>query len=430
MSNRIAFAFVFLAIGLHLLRNLSLTMYAAIYLFAMLIVVVGAVTNRRAGEARLFSIPITIWVVVAIYGSIVTLIFSGGVAAAFGLVRFLFAAPLLLALAYFTRTHSDLIRHLQVMAVFVAACAASIPLQIATGAVSWFAEDSVRGSFERYGSLAGSLTSFGIIVGCFIALTLSIRMRFDWLLVSVMLIGIMSSLSKAAIANAIIGLLVGTWINRRRLGRVALTLVPLVAVVALATTLAPSLYGRFQTVLMSFGVQQNPELRPNYDSSVSDSVIDRLTTLPLKNFEALNDLNSPLAYLSGGGFGMAATALVPRSASLAPMAHNQYAELMTVFGLVGGLLLILFMAYTGFNLVKRSEESPLAEATAWSYAIFLVNGLFANGTVYQPVSGAFFFLAIFVAFCDLKLLIPNARDESMAETLATKRRKYGRVTHL
>ena len=121
--------------------------------------------------------------------------------------------------------------------------------------------------------------------------------------------------------------------------------------------------------------------------------------LPKQNFESLGDLKSPLVYAVGGGYGMGSTALVPDADSIAPMAHNQYAELITVFGFLGGGVAIWVMISIGFALRRKTlgSNSIVYRALLFSYCLFLLNSAFANGTLYQPASASIFYIVFFAA---------------------------------
>lgn len=394
--TQIAFGFALLVIGLHLLRNLSIILYGALYL-AVLVLLFVAIRRRRTLEIKQWQAGW--WLGVALYGALVTTVVSGPMVAVYGLGRFLFAVPIFIALSYFTFSADELRNHIKLMCVFAAACAASIPLQIAIGPISWFANQSARGTFDRYSSLSGSLTSLGIIIGCFISVTMVARIKYDWLLIAIMVIGSISSLSKAAIANVLAGLAIGIWVNRKRIKLLLKQLLPLIIVGALSP-LVPQVYRRLQSVLISFGLDAQESVGPNYDVSIFQSVIDRTTGLPLANFQALSDIDSPFVYLFGAGFAMASTALVQEGASLAPMAHNQFAELLTVFGPVGALALVVIQVSILRRLSKRAKVSTLAQGIFYSYLLFLLNSLFANGTIYQPFSAMFLYLAAYAALCN------------------------------
>jgi hypothetical protein len=151
-------------------------------------------------------------------------------------------------------------------------------------------------------------------------------------------------------------------------------------------------------VLVSFGILPQSAGLTNDDVSVFQSILDRLISLPLESLRALEEVGGPLTFLTGAGFGMADTALVPAAYSLGPMAHNQFVELYLVFGLPGlGLGLYMFFII-GTRLFRLSKEGKqFSKATLLGFLCFITNGVFANGILYQPTMALMFYFFIFYA---------------------------------
>jgi hypothetical protein len=186
---------------------------------------------------------------------------------------------------------------------------------------------------------------------------------------------------------------------------------------ATAVAYVPPVHERLSASLESFGYTE-VGLPANYDSNVRVAAVARVTEFPKANFLALRNLNSPFVYLVGGGFGMASTALVPRASSIAPMAHNQYAELATVFGAVGGSVMVVVLILIAVRLKMRARRAgDLATVVLASYLVFLVNSLFANGTAYQPSSASILCLAAYAACAPTKQVSERATgaDQSTSD---------------
>ena len=399
MSNRLKFAIVFLIVNLHVFRNLSLVLYMMIYGPMVLVIAVNFLTRAYRGQLARFGSVFYLWVGFAFSAFFVSLLLISPAGAVNGLARFLFAAPIFMALVLYTDGADDLRKHLTTFVVFFAAAGLSLPLQFVVGPMSWFAESSVRAGLERYSSLIGSLTSIGVIVGCYIVLVQGMKSRFKILFVAGMIFPAVVSLNKAALVNVAIALLGLMFLNRRSMSRIMVGSTIAVTGSLLAYSSLPLVQERVVATLQSFGLQSSSNVIFRDDVSVQSSMLDRLIDLPLANFLALGQIQSPLAYLVGGGYGMGNTALVPAADALAPMAHNQYAELISVFGFVGGVVLIFVMIRIQYQLIKRSKStasgplSPIAVA----FFIFSLNSFFANGTLYQPASASIFYLAMFAA---------------------------------
>lgn len=96
---------------------------------------------------------------------------------------------------------------------------------------------------------------------------------------------------------------------------------------------------------------------------------------------------------------MASTALVPPSASLADMTHNQFAEFVSIGGLLGGAFAVAVVAIVFMRLLKywRLGRDPATGAVLAAFVIWIANSFFANGTAYQPINASILFIAMFLA---------------------------------
>lgn len=410
MSNRIKFALIFVIVGLHSFRNYSSSVYLMFYALAFLFSIHGFIKayKKPSDKRKLWIFNVLLGV--AILGFVTSLMIISVDSSAYGLVRFIFATPVFFALYGFTDNLHDLRRHVSSILIFVGLAGLTLPLQFITGPITWFADASERAGLERYSSLLGSLTTIGIVIGSYLILTQAMNRKIRVLWVIVLAVPALISLSKSALANVAIVIILLVIINRKKLSRVILG-ASIISVISMFTfSLSIQLRERFNALLSSVGLNQGSVI--NYDDSLWASLIKRLTELPLSNFHALADLHSPFVYLTGAGFGMADTALVPSGDGLAPMAHNQFAENITVFGFIGGVLLSVTMIiiFLKLWLLYKHTSQQIFLLLAISYGLFLINSLFANGTIYQPASATIFLLAMFVAIRGQELF--EATDQS------------------
>jgi len=418
-DNWVKFAIVFCVVNLHVLRNISEIAYLAVYVPVAGHVALRYLSLRKrellADRGNLFLV----WVLVALSAFCVSLLVISPSGAVTGLTRFLFATPVFMAFVVYTDDAGDLLKHVRTIVVFFGIASLTLPLQLATGPISWFAEESTRAGLERYSSLVGSLTSVGVAVGSYLILTqmLPTVSRNVWL--SLTAIAALTSLSKASVANVALGVCLIAYLNRRSLSRILAFVVVGLLVGFFVVLKVPVVTERLSVPLSGFGVSISNSEVVNYDRSASGSASDRMTSLPLANIEALRDLHSPLVYLVGGGFGMGSTALVPKTDATAPMAHNQFAESLSVFGALGGGIQIYIMGTIARRLYRRrrSDASLLSSVTLMAYGLFLVNSVFANGTIYQPAEASILYLSLFVATSSIVgresgALVSRVRDDS------------------
>jgi hypothetical protein len=426
-GNTIRFAIVFVVINLHVLRNVALIPYIAVYLAVSVFVgvqFIRKILSERRGDK--WS-PTLVLLSVAVLGAITSLAFISIAGTLLGLSRFLFAIPILFALYVYTDSVAQLRKNIvTIVTMFTIACL-TLPLQLLTGPITWFDSSSERADLTRFSSLLGSLTALGIAVGSYIVLVQVFRARTRFVVILLVAFSALISLQKSALVNLALGLVLLGLLNRRAFAKLAAAVVGLAALGVAAYALIPALKDRIDVSLVSFGVADGSGL--NYDYTISAAIVDRLVALPLLNFQALADIGNPLVYVFGGGFGMASTALVPEGDSLAPMAHNQFAEAITAFGFLGGVALSAMMVLILVRLIvlyRRTRESVILTVT-FAYLLFLLNSVFANGTLYQPASASVFYLAMFVAIAGHRLTptaaLPNAAllDTKDKAALASER---------
>lgn len=394
-ANSWGFAVVFIVVNLHVLRNVASAPYLALYAVVTLWVLNRAIAQiSRSNNVRL-GLP-SAWVLTALIAFLSSIAISGLPAATYGLVRYLFAFPIFLAFVAYTTTDKDLANHLRTMCYFFTFGSLTVPLQYFTGPITFFADASERAGIERFASIFGSLTALGVAAGSYIALTQALRSRAMISAVLAISVGGIASLSKAAIANIALGLGSFVAIGGKQFARVLTTLVVIVCATYFTVQESSILQDSLAASATSFGVEGGTQ---NYDQSFQGSLSDRLITRPAENFAVLATLGSPLVYLTGGGFGMASTALVPSSASLADMTHNQFAEFVSIGGFVGGGIACTVVAVILFRLLRdwRMGRDSVKGAVLAAFAIWIANSFFANGTAYQPITASIVFAAMFLA---------------------------------
>ena len=430
LPNQAKFAIVAVIVNLHTLRNLSFAGYIAIYALMLVILLFEFLLWAQKSDRRYGWGPLVTWVLFAACAFVVSIALISPGGAVTGLSRFLFALPILLALTLYTDSLKDVRDHMATLVVIFAVASATLPLQIVTGPIPWFATASERAGIDRFASLVGSLTSIGIIVGCYLVLAQGIQSKFRWFWSLIIAGSAAISLSKAAIANVGLAFAVILVVWRQRISRLLLGVGASAIIAMLLYASLPFVQERVDASLVSFGIQNATVT--NYDATAEESLIDRLTDLPRANIEGLMALEVPFVYLLGAGFGMGNSALVPDEDSIAPMAHNQYVELFTVFGAVGAIALGSALVVILGQLIKfdRAARSDLSSVVKWAFILLLINGVAANGTFYQPTAGSVFFFCMFVAAAWRSLIGSECQGANEGCGESTARYLSGRRSHL
>lgn len=387
-----ALAFVVAVVNLHSLRNVVPVPYALVYAATFVALVV--IVLRRFSILDPAFRNILLWIGMVLLGVLTTTVISGWRVAAYGAFRFAFAIPVFLALIAFTRTRRDVYANIIVIVSLFAIGSLTLPLQLVTGEISWFGDASERAGFVRYTSVFGTLTSYGYSVGPYLVLALLspvVLRAAQWIAI---LLATAMSLSKAAFASAVLAAVFIFWPWRRQ-PKVLASIAALAVSAGVVVLSVPGIRGRLFAVLQTFGLHLGNEPATD-DYSFTHSVMSRLTHYPAQNIEALRHLN-PVVWLTGGGFGFGNSALVLDKDSLAPMAHNQYVELFTVFGPVGTAAAL----WCAVSLVMtfwrgRTDDPRLAHVALGTMTLIGINSLFANGTLYQPAAATPLYLCFFL----------------------------------
>lgn len=286
------------------------------------------------------------------------------------------------------------------VAVFFALASLSFFYQLVFGPISWFAESSERAGTTRLSSLAGSLTSYGVLVGvAMLAVFAYFRGAFMIVISLILFLGCIISLQKAALANLLIVVIFVYWFKWCKFS--LKSMLQIVSVV----------FVFFAGLFLGF------DLSPYLDNAVGilkldnkltgdvtflASIFDRLVHLPFKSLS----FYSPSQLVFGVGvFGAAGALGYPGI----PMAHNGLIEIIQVFGVLFGGLLIGIMFYClllAFGaLIRRSSKSRDFNFASGAYIIWLTNFTFSGGGLFHPIGAAIFWLTVF-------FLIFNGRENN------------------
>lgn len=390
---------IFAVCLMHMLRNLTDLYFG---LWALSAATAGLIVIRTPYHEKMRDIALVVLLGAYAYVAAVSLYWSQDYSEPLtGIARLVFIAPALVGMIYTLNVRTFPVYYMAWLTFGVLA-ALSLPAQYVTGAISWFAESSERAGTERFGSLAGSLTVYGNLVGALIFIALVRRGNFllGAALTLIILVGAVSSLQKAALASAGIGLITAVIAARIRFSTIAGLVVSLLLAVGLFYVVADDyirsvIEGYVQNVLGTGDASRAS------DASFLDSLTERVTYLPETAIRYFGFSSVPLGVGVFGGSGSLGYPQYPHT-------HNLVAETILVFGaVVGGAIILglIFLCWrAGLMIVgldrKRDHNDVIA---AGVYLNLILPTVFAGALFYHPVSGSMFICsALYLTFSLVK----------------------------
>jgi hypothetical protein len=381
---------VFFTSLLHITRNIS-SLYFGIYGMVFLIFIIS--TLKSPSKYGRFG-PILFFISIAFcYCAVISYYHSANFGdPIIGIARLSFIIPCIFAIAYGANRDSFSV-FCRVWLIFVLLSALSLLLQFVIGPISWFAESFERAGTARYGSLAGSLTTFGNVVGAglFTALMITRRWHYAAMAVGILALGGLASLQKAAFAS--IGIAIFTLVLARQVkfSTVAGMAFGLGSIAALGFYFSDYqtkgiLINLFETFIGTVDARQAS------DVSIFQSISDRIFDLPLVAFDYYG---ADRVWTGIGVFGGSGGLGYPEL----PHTHNLVGETILMFGLVPGVTILLYLFYMflkSFAVLINFDNRYDIDATLAAGIFFnIVAATTLSGALfYHPASGSVFWLSL------------------------------------
>lgn len=372
----------------HIVRNISSAYFfllgASLLFFSFYFIV----NIRKIKFQSIFFIIYFSW----FFASLISIITINDLSDVFiGLTRFWTAIPLIfVAIVLSTQSIETPVK---IMSVFFGVAALFYPWQYSFGAIEWFADSSERAGGERFASLVGSLTAYGVnlsfpLLGTLIYFKGVKRTALFCLIV----MGALLSLQKAAIVNVFIVLLGACYLG-------TLKITTLVYISLIFTSIISSIL-YYDPKDGALGILSNQilglltsDIDISGDVTLWESVLERITTLPA---EAIGYYSNEFLMITGVGVVGGAGALGYPDV---PMAHNGLVEIYLIFGLFFGSFISLFLIYflfisiSGLKFRKNIHNIEL-RFLYFTYILWFFNYLFSGGALFHPIGSAIVWLVI------------------------------------
>lgn len=381
---------ILIASLMHLLRNVS-QLYYLIYVSIALCSIASSffVNNLKSKKFTRIITPLFLF----LYATLLSVINSSEYGdPTIGLVRAFFIFPVIFAL-WANMNEYNFRAYITIWSIFILVSALSILLQFIVGPIAWFSESFERAGITRFGSLAGSLTVFGNVVGAaFFAMSI-IKSTRRWIVpISIIfLISAIASLQKASIASLIIALVlvfIAKGMDRRYLVAVSsVAIIALVSIPFLDRSIMESVLQLFENFVGTIDSNRAS------DVSVGQSAIDRFTELPSIAIEyfRMNGIIFGVGVFGGsGGLGYPDI----------PHSHNLLVETTLILGIIPALAIfayLIFVLTQAFRILVSGGDGNPDDLVIASGALIclIIPSIFAGAIFYHPVLGSLFWMCVF-----------------------------------
>lgn len=408
----IVFAFFYILLNLHMLRNVS-SIYPAFLAIMYFSLILYAASKANILKINGLIVCYLIFLATALEAALHTMLLygvSGGLSAT---VRYLFTAPVAYLAFSFLEQKKDVTNVFKIFVYIIAIGSLTVPLQYLIGPISWFADPSERGGLIRYASIFGSLTVLGSVIPvAFYILFYIDSNKLTKALLSIMLLsGALMTLQKSAIVGIILSTVVYLYIEPAKFKSYAKVLIIILIVFSIMPKILsiqtdePWMYA-LRYIVASAGLgQEYGGTSFKTDDTVQESAVLRLTELPANSLKNLHDLYGFSGYIWGGSFGMMGPALMREGESPYIMPHNNFVDFMVIGGILHLLSFIGILFYSTKYLrlyikqeKKRSDTNSINKIMYGVIIIFIINLPFTSNQNIHPNISSLFWIIVGIVY--------------------------------
>jgi hypothetical protein len=393
-----AIYFTVLVLLFHITRNISTPMYIGVlflsYAWLYHTYIYGNMTikynlNIKFRPVALLFILSLIWLP---FISLLNMNMSDYLAS---LPRYLVTLPFIFFCFLYQQYRYELAKHiLRLFCIVMTIAGLSIPFQIMFGRIYFLAETQMREGYERYASLAGSLTALGSLGGISLAILLFTNNELfskkqKIMLVVTTVLCMLMTLQKAAVVNIIICLVFYTFLyGSSSFIKKSFSLLGMgLFTIAIFYSLLDTEFGKYIDSIVNYTFADT-------SVGVKGDFIIRMWDLPSR-LVYYHDLNW-LDFIFGIGFPALAGTL---GNSQFPMAHNNYFDLIFSGGIIHLVSFLILLIQIPFKVMKKKVKGIRINNIDRSYSIviilILINMMIGAPSFYQPIYAVIIFFIIF-----------------------------------
>ena len=376
--------FVTIMYGFHMLRNISL-FYPAVVMAICLYFIAISMRNKIYIEYRDIVLFLIFTSLIPIY-SIFRFPDVNYLTPSF---RFFFIYPFAILVLILMKNQRNYDAIISAILIMVMICCFSLFYEIFFHtSINWLAAASGRSGIVRYSSLAGSLTTLGIVAPLSILFAYyhlkSVFLKISF--IAIFIVGSIFTIQKAAVVNLVlVGGILFFYSNYRH--RVKIILFGTLVMSILYLYFSDYFY---QTIVSVFDHSK----AKSYDVTMSMSILQRLWLLPSVLFDkyGLSGMLFGVGLVGGSGlFGL----------SNFPMNHDGVFDLLFIGGIVYLFLFIILFSNGLLRMrkyLKAYTGDFRARAAYWVLILLLINMIFSGIFYFQPYTGMMFFVTLTYCF--------------------------------
>lgn len=387
------------------LRNLSVLYYVIIIsLFAFLALNYKLKTKRICSSYQTLAVKFFFFGFVAL--SIWVCFWSGlywqNLEFINGIPRILLVLCFTLLVLWGCYSEREIVYLLKIILFLYVMSALSIFYQVLFGPIDWFVEPAGRAGLVRYGSILGSLTIFGSVIGYALVLNSCQKVGpksvfLSGLIFSVLSISAFVNISKSTVGLYMISILLISlfsliWLRKSIFRRNLLSFLLIMIGLSIAIVNTPVLERHFNSsVISTFGFVDSyfdsADVIKDSPSLSSELILKRLffwTTSMYQNYGDISIVFGVGLQGAGGVMGLDSFG----------MAHNAFGDLLFMGGITYLAIFMLLFFAVQLELIVFMRKSSIDRTFFMMNSLFFANLFFASGAVFHPAISIPFWLSV------------------------------------
>jgi len=402
------FIFLFFLLYMHIMRNVS-SLYIVLLVIVYLTILLPLLLKLNKIKSTYLSIYISLFVITALWASLYTLILYDLESFLNSIVRYFFVIPIVLVTFFYIKDEKDIDKWLKFVLFFVLTSLIFFPIQYIWGGISWLAEPGERAGIFRYSTNLGSLPTTGIAVTLvlFIVLHLNFSKLKTIIISSILILGALFTLQKAAILGVGIIMVYVLLFKFKKNIKTSLIIIPVIIAFLFISDYFLNSISEWKNI-KAYTTSQISNSDDNItdlggDVGIEQGITERIFgSLVIQSLGWLNESQGSIGYLIGGSFGMLGPALLPDGKSKYFTAHNGYIDFLLVGGIFHlfsfiAILIRTMKIYWRSYIQSRRLKFEIKEFYFCCFGLLVLISIFTmfgGAVTFQPIVAGIFWVLV------------------------------------